>query len=46
MTVTTALIAGARLLSTWLRRPRSRRLLDRLTGSVVAAFGIRLALGD
>lgn len=42
----TALIACARLLSTWLRRPRSRRLVDRLTGSVIAAFGVRLAFGD
>ncbi|SED23975.1 LysE family translocator [Streptomyces sp. TLI_105] len=42
----TALIAGARLLSTWLRRPTARRTLDRLTGTVITAFGLRLALGD
>ncbi|MEU0400454.1 LysE family translocator [Streptomyces sp. NPDC006197] len=42
----TALIAGARLLSGWLRRPTARRTLDRLTGTVITAFGLRLALGD
>ncbi|AJF65521.1 LysE family translocator [Streptomyces vietnamensis] len=42
----TALIAGARLLSTWLRRPAARRTLDRLTGTVIAGFGLRLAFGD
>ncbi|MEV4426408.1 LysE family translocator [Streptomyces sp. R-07] len=42
----TALIAGARLLSTWLRRPTARRTLDRLTGTVITAFGLRLAFGD
>ncbi|MEV7567707.1 LysE family translocator [Streptomyces tanashiensis] len=42
----TALIAGARLLSTWLRRPAARRALDRLTGTVITAFGLRLAFGD
>ncbi|MFI1657697.1 LysE family translocator [Streptomyces sp. NPDC020472] len=40
------LIAGARLLSAWLRRPTARRTLDRLTGTVITAFGLRLALGD
>ncbi|MFC9595681.1 LysE family translocator [Streptomyces sp. NPDC056944] len=42
----TVLIAGARLLSTWLRRPAARRTLDRLTGTVITAFGLRLAFGD
>ncbi|MEV8590593.1 LysE family translocator [Streptomyces sp. NPDC051180] len=42
----TALVACARLLSARLRRPSTRRTLDRLTGTVIAAFGIRLAFGD
>ncbi|MFE0651254.1 LysE family translocator [Streptomyces sp. NPDC059534] len=42
----TVLIACARLLSGWLRRPAARRTLDRVTGTVIAAFGIRLAFGD
>ncbi|WP_299531552.1 LysE family translocator [uncultured Streptomyces sp.] len=40
------LIGCARLLNGWLRRPRNRRLLDRVTGTVIGAFGVRLALGD
>ncbi|MYW68809.1 LysE family transporter [Streptomyces sp. SID8379] len=40
------LIGFARVLHTWLRRPRARRLLDRITGTVIAAFGVRLALSD
>jgi threonine/homoserine/homoserine lactone efflux protein len=40
------LIGFARVLHGWLRGPRSRRVLDRVTGSVIAAFGIRLALSD
>ncbi|MEU8527708.1 LysE family translocator [Streptomyces sp. NPDC048629] len=42
----TALIACARALRTWLRRPGARRLMDRVTGTVIAGFGIRLALSD
>ncbi len=42
----TVLIAGARVLHGWLRKPEARRLLDRVTGTVIAAFGVRLALGD
>lgn len=41
-----ALIGAARVLHGWLRRPRARRLLDRITGTVIAGFGIRLALSD
>ncbi|MER7174494.1 LysE family translocator [Streptomyces mesophilus] len=41
-----ALIGFARVLHGWLRRPRARRLLDRITGTVIAAFGVRLALSD
>ncbi|MEU6922091.1 LysE family translocator [Streptomyces sp. NPDC046631] len=40
------LIGFARVLHGWLRKPRARRLLDRITGTVIAAFGIRLALSD
>ncbi|MFJ6012873.1 LysE family translocator [Streptomyces sp. NPDC092952] len=40
------LIGFARVLRDWLRKPRARRLLDRITGTVIAGFGIRLALGD
>ncbi|WP_328944346.1 LysE family translocator [Streptomyces sp. NBC_00250] len=42
----TVLIAFARLLRDQLRRPRARRYLDRLTGTVIAAFGVRLALSN
>ncbi|QHC23881.1 LysE family translocator [Streptomyces sp. GS7] len=41
-----ALIAFARLLRDRLQRPSARRCLDRVTGTVIAAFGIRLALGQ
>ncbi|MGK5728535.1 LysE family translocator [Streptomyces sp. URMC 124] len=40
------LIAFARALRTKLQRPSARRLLDRVSGTVIAAFGVRLALGD
>ncbi|MGW8360113.1 LysE family translocator [Streptomyces wedmorensis] len=40
------LIGFARVLHGWLRKPQARRLLDRITGTVIAAFGIRLALGE
>ncbi|MEU9619705.1 MULTISPECIES: LysE family translocator [unclassified Streptomyces] len=40
------LIGFARVLHGWLRKPRARLLLDRITGTVIAAFGIRLALSD
>ncbi|MFZ3573320.1 LysE family translocator [Streptomyces sp. BH097] len=40
------LIGAARVLHGWLRRPRARRLLDRITGTVIAGFGVRLALSD
>ncbi|MCX5414828.1 LysE family translocator [Streptomyces sp. NBC_00059] len=41
-----ALIGFARVLHSWLRKPRARRLLDRITGTVIAGFGVRLALSD
>ncbi|MFI5801720.1 LysE family translocator [Streptomyces sp. NPDC051561] len=40
------LVACARVLREWLRKPRAQRVLDRITGTVIAAFGVRLALGD
>lgn len=40
------LIAFARTLRGTLRRPSARRVLDRISGTVIAAFGLRLALGD
>ena len=40
------LILFARTLRDTLRRPSARRLLDRITGTVITAFGLRLALGD
>ncbi|MFI6601503.1 LysE family translocator [Nonomuraea sp. NPDC050536] len=39
-----ALIAFAALLSDFLRGPRVRSLLDRVTGAVIIGFGLRLAL--
>lgn len=33
-------------LGTWLRRTRVRRILDRVTGTVMATFAVRLALDD
>jgi threonine/homoserine/homoserine lactone efflux protein len=40
------LVAFAGVLRGWLRRPAARRVLDRVTGTVVLAFGLRLAIGD
>ncbi|MFJ9682115.1 LysE family translocator [Streptomyces sp. NPDC101194] len=40
------LIAFAQALRGWLQRPQARRLLDRITGTVITGFGLRLALGD
>ncbi|MDN3025056.1 LysE family translocator [Streptomyces sp. S.PB5] len=41
-----ALIAFARTFRDTLRRPRARRVLDRAAGTVIAAFGVRLAFGE
>ncbi|MFD8216691.1 LysE family translocator [Streptomyces sp. NPDC059697] len=41
-----ALIAFAHLLRDRLQRPSARRFLDRVTGTAIAAFGLRLALGE
>jgi threonine/homoserine/homoserine lactone efflux protein len=40
------LVAFAGVLRGWLRKPVARRVLDRVTGTVVVGFGLRLALGD
>ncbi|MFE7356909.1 LysE family translocator [Streptomyces sp. NPDC057543] len=40
------LIGFARVLHGWLRKPQARRLLDRITGTVIGVFGIRLALSS
>lgn len=40
------LVGFARVVHGWLRTPRARRLLDRITGTVIAGFGVRLALSD
>lgn len=40
------LIVSVSALGTWLRRARVRRVLDRATGTVIAAFALRLALDD
>ncbi|WP_307805246.1 LysE family transporter [Streptomyces spirodelae] len=42
-----SLLTGcARMLRDVLRRESARRVLDRVTGTVIGAFGIRLALSD
>ncbi|WP_405020203.1 LysE family translocator [Kitasatospora sp. NBC_00070] len=40
------LVAFARAVRGWLRRPAARKVLDRLTGLVVVGFGLRLAATD
>jgi len=40
------LIASATALGSWLRRPRARRILDRVTGTVIGVFAVRLAVSD
>ncbi|WP_405689604.1 LysE family translocator [Streptomyces sp. NBC_00057] len=40
------LVAFAQVLRGWLQRPQALRLLDRITGTVIAGFGLRLALSD
>ena len=40
------LVLLARRLRRALQRPLARRLLDRITGTVIAGFGVRLALSD
>jgi threonine/homoserine/homoserine lactone efflux protein len=40
------LIGFARVLQGRLSKPQARRVLDRITGTVIGVFGIRLALGN
>lgn len=40
------LISLGHVLRDRLQRPAARRVLDRVTGTVIAAFGVRLALGE
>lgn len=40
------LIGFAHTLRGWLRHPAARRLLDRITGTAVLGFGVKLALTD
>ncbi|GHA89637.1 LysE family translocator [Streptomyces termitum] len=42
----TVLIASATALGARLRGPRARRVLDRVTGTVIGLFAVRLAVGD
>lgn len=42
----TVLIASATALGAWLRKPRARRILDRVTGTVIGLFAVRLAVSD
>ncbi|MEV4704827.1 LysE family translocator [Actinoplanes sp. NPDC049316] len=42
----TVLVLLARRLRRALQRPLARRVLDRITGTVIAGFGVRLALSD
>ncbi|MFC9618645.1 LysE family translocator [Streptomyces sp. NPDC056930] len=40
------LVSFAQVLRGRLQRPQARRLLDRITGTVIAGFGLRLAMSD
>ncbi|WP_431677443.1 LysE family translocator [Kitasatospora sp. KL5] len=40
------LVGFARVVQRWLAGETAKRVLDRITGGVVALFGLRLALGD
>lgn len=46
LTWSTVLIGFARALGGWLRKSSARALLDRITGTVIVAFGLRLAVGS
>ncbi|MEU9846433.1 LysE family transporter [Streptomyces sp. NPDC047985] len=41
-----ALTASTTALSAWLRKPRARRILDRVIGTVIGVFALRLGLSD
>lgn len=40
------LIGFARVLRSWLAKPVARRVLDRITGTLIAGFGLRLAWSE
>lgn len=40
------LIVSATALGSWLRKPHARKILDRVTGVVIAGFALRLSLSD
>jgi threonine/homoserine/homoserine lactone efflux protein len=40
------MVAFAQVLRGWLRRPVAQRVLDRITGTVIVGFGVKLAIGD
>lgn len=42
----TVLIASATALGSWLRKPHARKILDRVTGIVIAGFALRLSVSD
>ncbi|WP_326687840.1 MULTISPECIES: LysE family translocator [unclassified Streptomyces] len=42
----TLLIACAKAVRGWLRKPSARQLLDRVTGTVIVGFGLHLALSE
>ncbi|WP_026412766.1 LysE family translocator [Actinomadura oligospora] len=40
------LVTFAHALRSWLSKPSARKVMDRITGGVIAAFGLRLAFGE
>ncbi|MEU3355911.1 LysE family translocator [Streptomyces sp. NPDC037389] len=40
------LVGFARVLRDWLRRPAARRVMDRVTGTAIVGFGVKLAVGE
>lgn len=46
ITWSTTLITFSHAIRRWLSRPAARKVIDRVTGTVIAAFGVRLAVSD
>ncbi|GGP76678.1 LysE family translocator [Streptomyces abikoensis] len=42
----TVLVGFARALRDWLRKPAARRVMDRVTGTAIVGFGVKLAVGE
>ncbi|MEU1779157.1 LysE family translocator [Streptomyces abikoensis] len=40
------LVGFARALRDWLRKPAARRAMDRITGTAIVGFGVKLAVGE